>query len=435
MSAARNPAPRRTFKPLPALIAAAASTLIVGCGGGGGSDAPGPVGPASPAATAAESLATSRQFTLAAAPALPEATPPAPGVAWRCGNVSLGTARTGEIQVPPGEVCVLQGTRVEGNIQLGAGSVLDARDVTVIGNLQGDRAASVLLAGASSLGGSLQLKGGGSATVIAARIAGDLQWDDQRGPLLAVGNQVGGNVQVVGNRGGVTLQDNRAGGNLQCKENDPAPRGSRNVAAAIEDQCVGMAPADSGAQETPANPPAAPLPPGDLGSLPATRFASGSNVNCLNLRLGADTYANVTVPAGARCELVGTRLTGTLELQAGAAADGRDVRIEGNLQADGAEALTWQGGRISGSVQLDRGRTATLDGTVIVGAVQLVANSGLLWLQGLQIGADLQVFQNRGGVTLNGNVANGNLQCKENLPAPGGSGNRAASLEDQCAAL
>jgi hypothetical protein len=413
MSAVRSPAARRrNLKPLPALIAVAASTLIVGCGGGGGSDAP---SPASPAATAAESQATSRQLTLAAAPALPEATPPAPGVAWRCGNVSLGTARTGEIQVPPGEVCVLQGTRVEGNILLGAGSVLDARDVTVIGNLQGDRAASVLLAGASSLGGSLQSKGGGSATVIAAHIAGDLQWDDQCGPLLAVGN--------------------RAGGNLQCKENDPAPRGSRNVAAAIEDQCVGMVPADFEAQDTPANPPAAPLPPGDLGSLPAARLASGSNVNCLNLRLGADTCANVTVPAGARCELVGTRLTGTLELQAGAAADGHDVRIEGNLQADGAEALTWQGGRIGGSVQLDRGGTATLDGTVVVGAVQLVANSGLLWLQGLQIGADLQVFQNRGGVSLNGNVANGNLQCKENLPAPGGSGNRAASLEDQCAAL
>jgi hypothetical protein len=33
------------------------------------------------------------------------------------------------------------------------------------------------------------------------------------------------------------------------------------------------------------------------------------------------------------------------------------------------------------------------------------------------------------------NRMNGNLQCKENIPARPGSGNRAASKEDQCARL
>ena len=38
-------------------------------------------------------------------------------------------------------------------------------------------------------------------------------------------------------------------------------------------------------------------------------------------------------------------------------------------------------------------------------------------------------------LSLNGNAMIGNLQCKENLPAPTGSDNVATSKEDQCRAL
>ena len=143
----------------------------------------------------------------------------------------------------------------------------------------------------------------------------------------------------------------------------------------------------------------------------------------------------MSVPSGARCELVGTRLTGTLELAPGASVDVRDARVNGNLQADGPAAVRVSGGRVDGSVQVERGTTTTLSGVGIGGAVQLKAHTGLLWVQGLQIGADLQLFDNRGGATLNANTVNGNLQCKGNQPAPSGSGNRAASKEDQCQAL
>jgi hypothetical protein len=418
LSPAARSLPSMTLAPVALLCAAMA---LSACGGGGGDDG--------------DALAGESRLTLAAAPALPAGAAPGPTLPYACGNVALGSARSGEIEVPAGQVCVLQGSVVDGNIKLNRGSVLDARDVTVIGNLQAEAAASVLLAGASRVTGSVQSKQGRRATIVGARIGGDLQLDAHSDALLAVGNQVGGNIQVVGNRGGVTLDDNRTNGNLQCKENLPAPRGSGNTAASIEDQCLDMPPAAGGGAGEPANPPVAPVPPASGNTLPAATFASGSNVVCRNLSLGAQVYANVEVPAGARCELSGTRLSGNLELGAGAAVDARNVVAAGNLQGDGTAGVTVSGGRFDGSVQIERGQAATLSGTTVGGSLQLKVNSGLLWLQELRVTGDIQLFDNRGGATLNGNAVDGNLQCKGNLPPPSGSDNRAASKEDQCRAL
>lgn len=60
---------------------------------------------------------------------------------------------------------------------------------------------------------------------------------------------------------------------------------------------------------------------------------------------------------------------------------------------------------------------------------------GPLLAAGNRVNGNLQAFGNRGGVSLIGNAINGNLQCKENVPAPTGSGNTAASKEDQCRLL
>ena len=51
-------------------------------------------------------------------------------------------------------------------------------------------------------------------------------------------------------------------------------------------------------------------------------------------------------------------------------------------------------------------------------------------------GGSIQVFQNTGGVNIASNRVNGNLQCKENRPAPTGGGNVVqGNKEDQCARL
>lgn len=391
-------------------IAAILCTLtLAACGGGGGDDTP-TAGPAAPGA------AEGQRVALAAAPLLPAAAPAADGAPQRCGNVAFGAARTGEIEVPPGEVCVLQGTRIEGNLKLGAGSVLDARDVGVSGNVQADRAAAVLIAGTSSVGGSVQLKQGGQATIVGVVITGDLQFDDHDAPLLAQGNRIGGNLQAKTNRAGLRIVDNRIVGNLQCQANQPAPVGSGNTAASIEDQCAGMAAGPAPDPLQPVNPPVPPVPPSERPTLPPAAAAPGDNVECRDQSLGAITVANVQVPAGARCELIGTVLTGS-------------------LQAQGAAALRLEGARLLGSLQWVDGGAVTASATRIEGSVQVERATGLLWLQDLQPTGDLQLFDNRGGATLVDNRIGGNLQCKGNQPAPAGSGNQAASKQDQCAGL
>jgi hypothetical protein len=167
-------------------------------------------------------------------------TVPAPG--GLSGNVTCDGLRIGAVSldtvvVPAGASCVLEGTRLVGSIIVGANATLGATGVRVNGNVQAEGAASVLLGGASAVGGSVQLKQGGSATVGGVSIGGDLQIDAMNGPVAASGNAIGGNLQAVGNRGGLSLAANRMIGALQCKENQPAPSGSGNVASIKEDQC------------------------------------------------------------------------------------------------------------------------------------------------------------------------------------------------------
>jgi hypothetical protein len=71
----------------------------------------------------------------------------------------------------------------------------------------------------------------------------------------------------------------------------------------------------------------------------------------------------------------------------------------------------------------------------IIGDLQFESNRGFLLATANRVGGNMQVFQNTGGVTLLNNIIAQNLQCKANRPAPTGSGNRAGSKEDQCAAL
>jgi hypothetical protein len=72
---------------------------------------------------------------------------------------------------------------------------------------------------------------------------------------------------------------------------------------------------------------------------------------------------------------------------------------------------------------------------LIHGNFQYVENSGPLFASGAFIGSDFQLFSNTGGATLTRNTIRQNMQCKENTPAPVGSGNRAGDKEDQCAGL
>lgn len=121
---------------------------------------------------------------------------------------------------------------------VGTGARLNARSVSVGGNLQAEGAAAVNVSGRSTFGGSVQIVQGNNASIDGARVNGDILFDENVGPVSAQGNVIGGNLEAFKNLSGLTLNRNRMKGNLQCKENIPAPTGSGNVAASKEDQCA-----------------------------------------------------------------------------------------------------------------------------------------------------------------------------------------------------
>jgi hypothetical protein len=154
---------------------------------------------------------------------------------------TIAAVTVDNVRVPQGRACSLDGTLVKGTVKVERDATLDANAVEVIGNVQAEGAASVVVRGGSSVGGSIQVKQGGAAETIASQVTGDIQYDQQTGPLRVVDNFVGGSVQVVANRGGILVATNTIDGNLQCKENAPPVAGSGNlVHGNAEDQCAAM---------------------------------------------------------------------------------------------------------------------------------------------------------------------------------------------------
>jgi hypothetical protein len=154
---------------------------------------------------------------------------------------TLGAITVDNLRVPKGATCTLQGTRVKGTITVKRGATLLASRIKVVGNIQAENAKNVVVNGASSVGGSIQIKQGGGATVRGTRVKQDIQYDHNRKPLRAENNRVIGSIQVVGNKGGAVIAGNVVNGNLDCKENRPAPTGGSNrVGGSKTDQCEAL---------------------------------------------------------------------------------------------------------------------------------------------------------------------------------------------------
>jgi hypothetical protein len=151
---------------------------------------------------------------------------------------SLGAITVDNLRVPSGASCTLQGTYVKGTVKIESRATLVASAIRVVGNVQAENAARVVVRDGSRVGGSVQIVQGGAARVVGSAVNGDILYDDNSRALAALRNVVGGNVQVFQNTGGVEIRGNRIDGNLQCKENSPAPVGGNNrVGGNKEDQC------------------------------------------------------------------------------------------------------------------------------------------------------------------------------------------------------
>ena len=150
----------------------------------------------------------------------------------------IGARTVDNLRVPPGATCTLEGTTVKGTAKIERGATLYARDVRVIGNVQGENARRVNVVAGSRIGGSIQVVQGRAGVVRHTTVNADILFDDQSGTLEVERNDVGGNIQAFQNTGGIRIAGNTVDGNVQCKENDPRPTGGNNtVHGNKEDQC------------------------------------------------------------------------------------------------------------------------------------------------------------------------------------------------------
>ena len=151
---------------------------------------------------------------------------------------TVGARTLDNVRVPSGATCVLDGTTVKGTVTVGANATLKARGARVIGNIQAENHKLVVVNGGTAVGGSIQIDQGGAHKVTGAKVTGSIQASSNAGSSLLRNNTVNADIQVIGHRNGVEISSNRVDGNLQCKENSPAPTGGGNVAqGGKEDQC------------------------------------------------------------------------------------------------------------------------------------------------------------------------------------------------------
>jgi hypothetical protein len=148
---------------------------------------------------------------------------------------------------------------------------------------------------------------------------------------------------------------------------------------------------------------------------------------------------NVIVPKNATCKLNGTKVKGNVEVKSGAKLYASAVRVDGNIQSEGFQVVqVKQGSFVDGDVQLKKGRSggnSLISASTTDGNLQLEENRASIKANGNTILGDFQAFKNTGGLFFNNNRISQNFQCKENDPAPTGSGNTAGDKEDQCAGL
>jgi hypothetical protein len=167
----------------------------------------------------------------------------------RCSGTVGARSIDGNVIVPSGRTCRLNGTRVDENVFVRANARLIARGVRVGGNVQAENHQLVKVirrkvAGGfvrSRVGADIQLTSGRFSEIRRAIIGGNLQSKQNNRQQYAVGNRIDADLQAFSNQNGYRVHRNVIDGNLQCKSNSPRPTGDHNrVAGNKEDQCRRM---------------------------------------------------------------------------------------------------------------------------------------------------------------------------------------------------
>lgn len=130
-----------------------------------------------------------------------------------------------------------------------------------------------------------------------------------------------------------------------------------------------------------------------LGTAPA--LADGLTTRCQGAAGAVTVPGDLVIPAGASCDLTGTRIEGDVRVQAGADLLGKDLDIEGDLSAAAGSYLELRGGDVTGEIQLTGTYGAVLEGTGIGGRLIHRAGDGegdgFLHAGAVEIGGSLTI--------------------------------------------
>jgi hypothetical protein len=169
---------------------------------------------------------------------------------------SLGAVQVDNLVVPEDASCTLNGTIVGGNLTVRKNATLIAYAVQVSNDVQADNATTVNIYPGSSVGHNLKIVRSGAAEIQSVEIDNDLQVNENDQAVNVADSTIGHNLKADKNTGGVSINSNYIGANLQCKDNDPPPTGSGNIVIGnMENQCANFGAVPT---PTPTNTPPAP---------------------------------------------------------------------------------------------------------------------------------------------------------------------------------
>jgi alpha-galactosidase len=168
-----------------------------------------------------------------------------------CSSLTSGSTVGGNLKIPAGSFCQLNGVTVNGNVNVGAGGYLSATGGHIAGSVI-SQGGDVLLA-STSVGGNVtsqqsavQLRGAdvtgnvqlsqatGEAVVCGATVGGNLEVQNAAAHTDLCSNSVTGNLTVRNNNGPVWVTDNTTTANLQCSNDSPEAISNGNSVGAQE---------------------------------------------------------------------------------------------------------------------------------------------------------------------------------------------------------
>ena len=193
-------------------------------------------------------------------------------------TTTLGPITVGNLVVPAGAVCVLNGTRVNGNVTVASGDgtlesggdletppATDGVGPTISGNVVVEADGIAVLRVSTLVRGNYQCNQCSYADLHSATVKGNFQDNGLLEGAFLDGGTIGGNLEIVNSFGGgfsfavsgfsvggnllfegnlgqpsSDISTNTIKGNLQCDGNTPPPTGAGNSAKQKLGQCAGL---------------------------------------------------------------------------------------------------------------------------------------------------------------------------------------------------